>query len=400
MSNILIKSFTKNSKALRLGWFIFVIVVGTMLRLAVAQRGYNFDIASYRIVADIMANGGNVYAETQRYNYGPIWFHILAFLDFLPFPISDPLLSLRWKVTVFLSITDIAIASCLYRWYGLKIATLFFLNPIAIIITGYHSQFDNLAILIALISVKIIDHETKTISYKHFLGLLLLGLSLSIKHVLFIFPLWLAFKNNRWRDKILSIGIPYTIFLGLFLPYLHKGADGIINHVFLYRGFANAPFWKGVAPTVIIDKIPIFILFTGILVFFGLFIRHRKPLESLFLYTIALVVFSSAVANQYLAICLVAITINWNFIYALYTIAGTVYLFASSDGLHFTLLQQYLGKSGNSSVIGYQELILLLFLGLIMQLLSKEKQSRLSGFCKKNVRLLKKEMLAQVKAPW
>ena len=94
---------------------MFVILAGTLLRLAIAQRGYNFDIASYRIVADIMANDGNVYQETQRYNYGPVWFYILSFIDTLPFPMSDPLLSLRWKVTGFLSIIDIAIATCLYR---------------------------------------------------------------------------------------------------------------------------------------------------------------------------------------------------------------------------------------------------------------------------------------------
>jgi len=347
MSNILNNFISDKHKLPPIAGFLFMMVLGTLIRLAVAQRGYNFDVASYRIVADIMTDGGNVYAETRRYNYGPIWFYILSFLDTLPFPITDPILSLRWKVTSFLSITDIAIATCLYRWYGFKVATLFFLNPISIIITGYHSQFDNLAILVALISIKTIDNENNTVSNKYLCGLFLLGLSLSIKHILFIFPLWLAFKNTRWRDKLLTISIPYAIFLASFLPYLSKGADGILNHVFLYRGFANAPFWKGVAPGVIIDKIPIFILFTGTLLLLGLFIRSKKPLQSLFIYTVALVVFSSAVANQYLAIGLIAISVQWNFMYALYSIAATLYLLASSDGMHIKFFQHYLGNNGN-----------------------------------------------------
>lgn len=400
MSIILTKPFPHSDKASSFAWFMLVIVAGSLLRLAAAQRGYNFDISSYRIVADIMANDGNVYLETQRYNYGPIWFHILAFLDILPFPISDPLLSLRWKVTAFLTIIDIAIASCLYRWYGGKVASLFFLNPIVIIITGYHSQFDNLAILMALISIKLIDKAECTISYRSISGLLLLGLSLSIKHILFIFPLWLAFKNTRWRDKLLSIGIPYTIFLSAFLPYLNKGAEGILNHVFLYRGFANAPFWNGVAPSVLVDKIPMFILFIGTLSILGLVLRTKKPLESLYIYTIALVIFSSAVANQYLAICLVAISVNWNISYALYSIAGTIYLFASSDGLHFPLLQEYLGKSGNSSVIGYQELIFLLFLGLVLQLMSKQTKQCFLSSLKKYAQCLKNEVVIQIRSPW
>lgn len=383
MSNTLTKDSLLNNKSTPFGWFILVIIAGTLIRLAIAQRGYNFDIVSYRIVADIMADGGNVYAETQRYNYGPIWFYILSFLDTLPFPISDPLLSLRWKVSSFLSLTDIAIAVCLYRWYGLKVATLFFLNPISIMITGYHSQFDNLAILMALISIKTLDNESNAISYRSLFGLILLGVCLTIKHLLFLFPFWLAIKNTRWRDKLLTISIPYTVFLASFLAFIPKGTAGIINHVFLYRGFANAPFWHGIAPEVIIDKIPIFILFISTLLLLGLFFRSKKPLESLYLYTIVLVIFSSAVANQYLAICIVAISMHWNLMYALYSIAGTLYLLASGDGLHIKFFQDYLGSNGNTSVIGYQELIFLLFLGLLVQLISKENQNRLLVLFKK-----------------
>ncbi len=393
--------FADHNKPSSLGWFIFVIIIGTIIRLAIAHRGYNFDIASYRIVADIAAHDGNVYAETQRYNYGPIWFYILSFLDTLPFPISDPLLSLRWKVSAFLTLTDIGIATCLYRWYGFKVAYLFFLNPISIIISGYHSQFENLAILMALISVKNMDRNTPDTSITTLLTpLLLLGLSLSIKHVLFLFPLWLAFKNTRWRDKLLTITIPYILFLATFLPFLPEGGKGILHHVFLYRGFANAPFWVGSAPSVIVDKLPMFILFIGTIILLGLLIRTKKPLESLLIYTIALLVFSSAIANQYLAICIIAISVHWNIMYAVYSIVGTLYLLASNDGLHIKLLQHYLGGNGNSSVIGYKELMFLLFLGLLQQLVDKGKKQYFSRLFIKYIKHIKNELRQQIKTPW
>ena len=400
MSNTLTNDMPHQTKTSPFAWFMLVIVAGTLLRLAVAQRGYNFDIASYRIVADIMANKGNVYLETQRYNYGPVWFYILSFLDNLPFPISDPLLSLRWKVSCFLSLTDIAIASCLYRWYGLKIATLFFLNPVAIILTGSTSPFDNLAILVALVSIKTLNDNASTISYKTLLGLFLLGLCMAIKHLLFIFPFWLAFKNRRWRDKLLTLTIPYTIFLATFLPFIPQGTKGILNHVFLYRGFANAPFWHGIAPTVITDKLSLFVLFIVSLMLMGLMLRSKKPLASLYIYTISLVIFSSAVANQYLAIGVVAMAVHWNLVYALYSIAATIYLLASGDGLHFEFLQSYLGSNGNSSVIGYQELIFLLFLGLLVQLMTQSTQQYLLNLYHKYTRLLTNEIIRQIKSPW
>lgn len=400
MSNILTRFFPHKNNPASTGWFVLLIITGSLIRLAIAQRGYNFDIASYRIVADIAAKDGNVYVETQRYNYGPIWFYILSFLDNLPSPISDALLSLRWKVSTFLTLIDIAIATCLYRWYGFKVATLFFLNPISIIITGYHSQFENLAILFALVSIKTIDNSENTHSYISLTGLFLLGLSLSIKHILFLFPLWLAFKNTRWRDKLLTITIPYTIFLATFIPYLPEGGDGIMQHVFLYRSFSNAPFWVGSAPGIIADKIPVFFLFTGTLAILGLTLRTKKPLASFFIYTISLVVFSSAVANQYLAICIAGIAVQSNFMYLVYSFAGMLYLLASGDGLHIEFFQRYIGSNGNSSLIGYKELIFILFLGLIQQLLSKEKKQYLSCLLKKYINCLKNEIIWQIKSPW
>ena len=62
-------------------WFFLVVVVlGVALRLWMATLGHNWDLASYQTVAQIVDAGGNVYAETERYNYGPLWLakHIIA----------------------------------------------------------------------------------------------------------------------------------------------------------------------------------------------------------------------------------------------------------------------------------------------------------------------------------
>jgi len=170
--------------------------------------------------------------------------------------------------------------------------------------------------------------------------------------------------------------------------------------VFLYRSFSNAPFWTGVFPSIITNKIPAFFLFIGTLTMLGLLWRPKKPLDSLFLYTISLLVFSSSIANQYLAICIVAISVHSNFMYIVYSLAGTIYLFASGDGLHIDFFQHYIGNNGNSSVIGYKELIFFLFLGLFQQLLSKEKKQHLLLFFKAHYNCIKNELIKQVKSPW
>ena len=102
---------------------IIVLLLGITLRLILPLRGFNYDIESWKIAADIMAQGGNVYGQTGRYNYGPIWFYILHGLDQYFGSGFGELIAFRWKVAIFLTGVDIAIYIFLLRLYGLVVAT-------------------------------------------------------------------------------------------------------------------------------------------------------------------------------------------------------------------------------------------------------------------------------------
>jgi hypothetical protein len=59
-------------------------VVGLSSRLFLAYTFHgNYDQISFEIVSDIMMRGGNVYAETERYNYAPLWAYILLALRWI-----------------------------------------------------------------------------------------------------------------------------------------------------------------------------------------------------------------------------------------------------------------------------------------------------------------------------
>ena len=341
---------------------IIVLLLGITLRLILPLRGFNYDIESWKIAADIMAQGGNVYGQTGRYNYGPIWFYILHGLDQYFGSGFGELIAFRWKVAIFLTCVDIAIYIFLLRLYGLVVATLFFLNPISIIITGYHSQLDSLAVLFALLGAWVIQ---RWYGQKGFwVGLFILGLSLSTKHILFFFPLWLAIKQTTWKDRVLAVAIPYTIFLLLFLPFWRGGSEGILNNVFLYRSYNNAPFWHVFTPELFYTLIPPVIPFFLTLLFLGFCWRRKPVLESVNLYLIAVVVFSSAVANQYLVIPTPAIATQWNWAYGAYTAFSTLFLMVDWAGLHLGVLHRALSWQGQN---GYFIAIPLLFLGLVVQ---------------------------------
>ncbi len=362
--------------------FLSVLIIGIVFRLALTARGYNNDLDAYRSVVDLMTQGKSVYTDTNRYNYGPAWCNILWLLDMLPWNAPDRTWALHWKVAIFLSGVDCCIAYVLLRWYGLLTAVIFFLNPISIIITGYHSQFDNLAILISILAARLIGQRNSTTYVQKISGLTLVGVSLIVKHLALFFPIWLFFSLETRRMKVLAVLIPYGLFSLSFVPYW-RSLSGIVHHVFLYQSVPNGPFWKEIAPGFVANKFALPFLFISAMFIAGLFWRKRDAPEALWLYFVSLVVFSSAIANQYLAIPVSAISVNWNPFYGIYTLFATFFLAGSYDGLHLPVLAPVYPDGGINALgygvnkfLGYREVIFALFLGLVYQEMTKDQRAR------------------------
>jgi hypothetical protein len=290
---------------------------------------------------------------------------------------------------------DIAIFVLLFRVYGLLVASLFFLNPISIIITGYHSQMDNFALLLGFVSILLIEYKRKT--WGLFPGLVLMGLSLVTKHFLIFFPIWLAFKEDRWSRKILVVVLPYTIFFISFIPYWSLGSEGILNNVFLYRSVTNAPFWSVFAPNFVLTLVPPIVLFVGTLMTLGLIWRKMSVLQSFNYYLICVVIFSSAVMNQYFSIPLPAIASQWNWGYSLFTLITTTYLMVDWSALHFGAIQKFLGWNGT---YGYNYAIALLFVGFSIHLTGPIRLKKMLEKFKVLLIQAKAIIAAQIKAPW
>ncbi len=58
--------------------FCLALLAGITLRFVIMTLGHNFDFDSYCIVGELAASGKNIYANTGRYNYGPVWFTLLG----------------------------------------------------------------------------------------------------------------------------------------------------------------------------------------------------------------------------------------------------------------------------------------------------------------------------------
>ena len=323
-----------NSKPNRL--FFVVVIAGIALRLLVATCGHNYDMDSCRIAADIVNRGGNVYAGTERYNYGPIWFHILHALNMVA---GHNETAFRYLVAGFLSLVDVGIFSILWRKFGKLAASLFFLNPVSVIITGYDCQFDNCAILLGLLAALLVGDEfDKPISGRKFWGLVVLGISLATKHLLFAFPLWLAVKQKGILQKIAVILTPVFVFILSFVPYWHEGKQGIIQNVFLYRSLTNEYFYRLFVPMGVQFMFNSQMLWVLLLVIFAFIYRRKNTVESLLLYTCVLVATSPAIASQYLAIPIPFVVTHLNPFTILYVAIATLHLLIDVNDFHLASL--------------------------------------------------------------
>lgn len=330
-------------------WIAALLFLGVGLRYLAGLRGFNYDVESYQLVSDILRSGNNVYAHTSRYNYAPLWFNILGLFSWISLKagdLDDAMRIFLALLTTLLTLVDLAIFFLLRRRFSSVVGLLYFLNPISILISGFHRQFDNLAILIGLIAVLIWERSGKEWDRNRLLALALLGLSLVAKHVLIFFPLWLAFQEKGWRRRALILGIPLAIFLLSFLPYFPGDNGGILKNVFGHKASQSATFWRYFATSLTmlanqLANVEPRTLFLCSMAGCGWFFRREPVFTLLATYLCLMVILSSAVEIQYLAIPLLYVSYRPNAFFAVYSFFGAYYISYAVQGMRFIALKQY-----------------------------------------------------------
>jgi hypothetical protein len=195
----------------------------------------NYDSDSYRIIAAAAQRGEDLYGPAGRYNYSPLWAWILRELERAG---SAAGIDLTRMVGLFLTVVDLTTAGvvfflCRSRMPADRAAlagALFFANPVSVLVTSFHGQFDNLSFLFLLLALLCFRKESSP-------GLLTaaaLALSLAVKHVTWFFPLLFTARRRPRLPLALAAGT-YVLFLASFLPSW-RSWRGILDRVFGYRG--------------------------------------------------------------------------------------------------------------------------------------------------------------------
>jgi hypothetical protein len=202
---------------------LFALVLVLRVALAAGYRG-NVDTQSYLMVVAAVESGENIYDFTERYNYGPPWAYVLAGLWRLSAPNFGVFVLLVGLLLVAVDcLTTVLLVRISQRRLGRspeearRHGLLFFSNPVSVLISCYHGQFDGLSILFLLLAIA---EATSTSPRRAGKTAAWLSVSLLVKHVTIFHPL--LFSRRR-RAGVLSdamVAVPYAVFALGFVPFL------------------------------------------------------------------------------------------------------------------------------------------------------------------------------------
>ena len=212
-------------------------IVAVLFRLVFVMLLYgNYDMMSYQIVVNLARFDRNIYALTDRYNYSPLWFHILLAMDHIHILSGIPFQSIVRGFMSWIDLVDAAflglIADRLLPGRGRAIAIAYAFNVGAVLISGYHGQFDALAILPILIAV----YGLQRYGWGYWGVLLLMVAAVVIKHnsIIVVWALLAAFFG--YKRAILGCLLAVSALLLTLLPYLPYAESAILSNVLFYAG--------------------------------------------------------------------------------------------------------------------------------------------------------------------
>lgn len=342
----------------RIGIFFALLCIGVIVRFWLSSLPYNVDIVNYLIDVEIFHSGNNIYQLQPAYNYSPIWYWVLGLVDSVRL-LLFPSLTFPFVIRVFLSLVDI-MTLCVLMIVAKKMKIsyfmpliLFFLNPVSMIISAKHGQFDNVALLFLLLAWMAL--QKKRYRFVWMFG----TVALLVKHIV-LFPL-MALYWGVWGIKRGSVALigSLTIFFLSFLPYISAWNE-IVRHVFLYGGvpgeygvssLLTSLYQLIVHPTAIsmnssvvgapVSVRGIYIILTLITIIlntiFPFLISSRVSVWHAMLYTILFfLATTTGIGAQYFVLPLIFAWADRNVPVIIYTIVATLFLVGSQQelGIH------------------------------------------------------------------
>lgn len=189
-------------------WGMVSLALGIRLLVLLSTTGVEYDITSYHLQALSVLLHQNVYLFTGRYPYPPVWIWLVTLAQVGANATALPFV---WLVKIPGIVGDCLIILLLQRHVSPKAARFYALNPIAILVTAGHGQFDGFVIGLAMLSWVFLR---KARNADVNVAALTLGGAIALKgYPVLLFPALLKTipqQRRRWLATILAL-LPLVI---------------------------------------------------------------------------------------------------------------------------------------------------------------------------------------------
>jgi hypothetical protein len=318
--------------------FFLLFGLVLVLRVAVAARFRgNFDTQSFLIAVQSVVSGENVYAATDRYNYSPVWAFVVTGIWEAAKPNAGTFVLLLGLLQIAAdAASTFLLVGIARRRLGLpgeearRRALLFFANPVSVLISCSHGQFDGLSILFLLGAILLSTPAAAT--PRGWLVSAMLSLSLLVKHVTVFHPLLFSRRRDRSPGGLSDALVlaPYLVFAAAFLPYV-AALEKIVDNVFLYGGRLSGPaLERGGGIQGLVELVPRLPILFSLLLLAAVFWAFRETRgwelsrASLLLFLV-LFVFSPSWGVQYMVWPIALGSLFPSAAYGVFTLAGALY---------------------------------------------------------------------------
>jgi hypothetical protein len=324
---------SRGRRLLVAGGFLFALGVRAVWLFAFQD---NWDLGTYRQFVEVAPRGGDLYRV--RYHYSPVWAFLLLGLSRVASPLGVPF---DKAVGALLLLADAATALLLFRiardCLGRPVeraagaALLFFFNPVSVFVTGFHLQWDNLAILCLIAAVWFAGRNPP----RPAAASLSLAASLLVKHLTFFHPLLFARRPKDRRLPLVFLA-PYILFFASFLPYW-RARDAVFQGVFRYRSLAED---YGTAMLRALPGVPEWapMALFAVAVFVSVAALRRVEIgRACLLLFLVLLVFLPGMVEYYFAWPIALGSLFGGAGYAVFTLLVSAFFLGSPDGLGLPL---------------------------------------------------------------
>jgi hypothetical protein len=224
-----------------------ILLIAALARLVPAMWlpvGAGYDIESYRLVTDALLSGREVYtAALGRHPYLPFQMYIMGAMSSLAAATGLPYVA-AIKLPVVLA--DVALTGLIYasasrsapRPWAAYAALLYALNPVSILVTAYHGQFEAITLLLLVLAWLAWDTGRPERSA------VALGFAILNKTWPVVFLPALFIRLRGWRSKAvytaIAVGIP-ALFVAAYLIFFAADPLPMLRRALTHRGVAG--YW-------------------------------------------------------------------------------------------------------------------------------------------------------------